>query len=93
MTLKSLQSALALPVFFLVISCARQALNAPQSGAVEGGFSNIKSGVATAETQRGQIVQANTSARSISRTVQDKDALIDAYHKYKATHPKPSPTP
>ena len=93
MIFKRRQSALMLPVIFLLFGCAHQALNAPQSGAVEGGFSNIKSGVATAETQRGQIVQANKSARSISRTVQDKDALIDAYHKWKAAHPKPTPAP
>lgn len=83
---------LAVAAGSLLIACAHAPLNAPQSGAVESGFSSIKSGVGTAETQRGQIVKSNAAARGISRTIQDKDALIDAYRKWKA-NATPSPIP
>jgi hypothetical protein len=76
-----------------LVGCAHQPLNAPQSGAVEGGLSSIKSGVSTAESQRGAIVQHNAAARSISRTIHDKDELIDAYHKWKTLHATPTPIP
>jgi hypothetical protein len=74
----------------MLTACAHQALNMPQSGAVESGLSSIRSSVSTAQGQNKVIVTTSSSARSDLQRAHDKEVLEVKWKEWKA---KQKPTP
>jgi hypothetical protein len=71
----------------MLLGCARHNLTAPSSVAVTGGMSRVQSSTTTAEAQRQEMARLNREARIKQARIDNKDIFIDAYKKWKLTHP------
>lgn len=75
---------LVIVAVILLAGCARQPLTAPSPTAVQGGLSQIKTSATTAEQQRQESLALNREARIKQARVDNKDAVIEGYRKWKA---------
>ncbi len=85
--------AVVILTVFTLCSCVQKPLVAPSGGAVQGGLSRVQSGANQAEVQRQGIIVQNQAAQSDEARIDAKDKFLEGYRQYRATHPKPSPTP
>jgi hypothetical protein len=85
--------ATALIALLCFFGCAQKTLVAPSGGAVQGGLSRVQSGANQAEIQRQEILTRNQETSSDLQRVDAKDAFLEGARKWKAMHPKPTPTP
>ncbi len=72
---------------FVFVSCGTTKLSVPQSGTVTSSISRVHSGVTTAQSQQSEIARQNVSARTTAQRIDNKDVFIEAYRKWKTSHP------